>query len=143
MKVDKRSLGHIIYIAHANLTDASLQTFAPKEKIVEYAINLLTQKLIFGIIVIQMSATKAKGSSKNGRDSQSKRLGVKVYGGQTIKNGMIIVRQRGSKYYAGKDVQKAGDDTIFATKDGVVAFTRKTVKDFTGKKAEKVFVSVI
>ena len=58
-----------------------------------------------------MASTKAKGSSKNGRDSQSKRLGVKVYGGQTVRTGGIIIRQRGSKFYAGANVQKAGESS--------------------------------
>lgn len=90
-----------------------------------------------------MASTKAKGSSKNGRDSQSKRLGVKVYGGEQVKKGMIIIRQRGSKFYAGKDTSMAGDDTIFALKDGVVNFSNRTVKDFTGHRADKTFVNVI
>mgnify|MGYP000064716306 CR=1 FL=1 len=89
-----------------------------------------------------MASTKAKGSSKNGRDSQSKRLGVKVSGGSRVKLGMMIVRQRGSKVYAGANVRIAGDDSIYATKDGVVTFQEKKVKSFTGHQARKVFVSV-
>lgn len=90
-----------------------------------------------------MASTKAKGSSKNGRDSQSKRLGVKVYGGETVKAGMIIVRQRGSKYFTGENVMMGGDDTIFAIKDGIVAFQTRKVSAHTGKRDRKVFVSVI
>lgn len=90
-----------------------------------------------------MAHTKAKGSSKNGRDSQSKRLGVKVYGGQVVKIGGIIIRQRGSKYYTGEGVGLSGDDTIFAKKDGIVTFQRRRVRNFTGKRLEKVFVSVV
>lgn len=89
-----------------------------------------------------MASTKAKGSSKNGRDSRSKRLGVKVYGGQVIKRGGIIVRQRGSKVYTGVGVEKAGDDTIFATVDGTVVFHTKKVRSFSGHPAVKTFVSV-
>lgn len=89
-----------------------------------------------------MASTKAKGSTKNGRDSQSKRLGVKVFGGEQVKKGMIIVRQRGSKFYAGKNVMLGGDDTIFSIKDGVVSFERKSVKNFDGNRRPKVFVSV-
>lgn len=89
-----------------------------------------------------MASTKAKGSSKNGRDSQSKRLGVKVYGGEVVKRGGIIVRQRGSKVYTGTGVEKAGDDTIFATQDGVVVFHTKKIRSFSGHPAEKMFVSV-
>jgi len=89
-----------------------------------------------------MAHTKAKGSSKNTRDSASKRLGVKRFGGELVKKGMIILRQRGSKYYAGEGVMVGGDDTIFATKDGTVAFQTRKVRDFTGKDRAKVFVNV-
>lgn len=89
-----------------------------------------------------MASTKAKGSSKNGRDSQSKRLGVKVYGGQTVKRGDIIIRQRGSKFYTGINVEKAGDDSIYALKDGTVKFHVKKVRSFTGSQAIKTFVSI-
>lgn len=90
-----------------------------------------------------MASTKAKGSSKNGRDSQSKRLGVKVYGAQTIKRGGIIVRQRGSKFYAGQNVFMGGDDTIYAAIDGKVAFTSRKVTSFTGHRATKTVVNVV
>lgn len=89
-----------------------------------------------------MASTKAKGSTKNGRDSQSKRLGVKVYGGETIKEGMVIIRQRGSKYYMGENVRVGGDDTIYAAKDGVITFHTRKVRNFAGKRSEKMFVSV-
>lgn len=89
-----------------------------------------------------MSATKAKGSSKNGRDSQSKRLGVKVYGGEIINKGSIILRQRGSKFHAGDNTKMGGDDTIFAIKDGTVTFQKKTVKSFSGHRDSKTVVSV-
>lgn len=89
-----------------------------------------------------MASTKAKGSSKNGRDSRSKRLGVKIYGGQAVTKGMMIVRQRGSKFYAGTNVGLAGDDSIYAKTDGVVNFARKRIRNFTGKIVERTFVSV-
>jgi large subunit ribosomal protein L27 len=89
-----------------------------------------------------MASTKAKGSTKNGRDSQSKRLGVKRYGGQVVKIGDIIVRQRGSKFFVGVGVKLAGDDTIFAIKDGVVAFQTRKVSSHTGKRTSKTFVTV-
>lgn len=89
-----------------------------------------------------MASTKAKGSSKNGRDSRSKRLGVKVYGGEVIKKGGIIIRQRGSKFYAGTGVEQGGDDSIYAITDGVVTFEAKRIKSFTGKIVERMFVSV-
>ncbi len=69
-----------------------------------------------------MSHKKGLGSSSNGRDSNSKRLGVKVYGGQKVKAGGIIVRQRGTKFTAGLHVKRAGDDSLFALKAGDVIF---------------------
>ncbi len=71
-----------------------------------------------------MAHKKGQGSSRNGRDSESKRLGVKVFGGQTIKAGGIIVRQRGTKIHPGNNVGKGGDDTLFALINGVVTFER-------------------
>ena len=90
-----------------------------------------------------MASTKAKGSSKNGRDSQSKRLGVKVYGGQPVKTGGIIIRQRGSKFFAGSNVAVGGDDTIFAVKDGTVTFHQRKVESHTGRRSMKTVVSVL
>ncbi len=81
-----------------------------------------------------MAHKKGEGSVKNGRDSQSKRLGVKIFGGQAAVAGNIIIRQRGTVYHPGKNVGIGKDFTIFATKDGVVEF-RKT-------KGDKTFVSV-
>ena len=72
-----------------------------------------------------MAHKKGQGSSRNGRDSESKRLGVKVFGGQEIKAGGIIVRQRGTKIHPGNNVGRGGDDTLFAKSDGVVEFVTK------------------
>ena len=72
-----------------------------------------------------MAHKKAGGSSRNGRDSQSKRLGVKAYGGETITAGAIIVRQRGTKVHPGTNVGVGKDHTLFALVDGNVAFTVK------------------
>lgn len=72
-----------------------------------------------------MAHKKAGGSSKNGRDSESKRLGVKVYGGQSINAGGIIVRQRGTRLHAGVNVGCGKDHTLFAKADGVVRFETK------------------
>jgi len=72
-----------------------------------------------------MAHKKAGGSSRNGRDSQSKRLGVKAYGGEAINAGAIIVRQRGTKVHAGTNVGMGKDHTLFALVDGKVAFTVK------------------
>lgn len=69
-----------------------------------------------------MAHKKGVGSSRNGRDSNPKYLGVKVYGGQAIEAGNIIVRQRGTKFHPGTNVGRGGDDTLFATADGVVKF---------------------
>ena len=72
-----------------------------------------------------MAHKKAGGSSRNGRDSQAKRLGVKVYGGEAIRAGGIIVRQRGTKIHAGVNVGVGKDHTLFALVDGTVKYTRK------------------
>lgn len=73
-----------------------------------------------------MSKTKGGGSTRNGRDSNAQRLGVKVYDGTTVPAGAIIVRQRGTRFHPGQNVGRGGDDTLFATADGVVKFgTRK------------------
>jgi large subunit ribosomal protein L27 len=72
-----------------------------------------------------MAHKKGQGSSRNNRDSQSQRLGVKVYGGQSILAGGIIVRQRGTRYHPGRNVGRGKDDTLFALADGVVTFDRQ------------------
>ncbi len=69
-----------------------------------------------------MAHKKGGGSSRNGRDSESKRLGVKAFGGQAVTAGSIIVRQRGTRIHPGKGVGKGDDDTLFATADGLVKF---------------------
>jgi large subunit ribosomal protein L27 len=73
-----------------------------------------------------MSKTKGGGSTRNGRDSNAQRLGVKAFGGEEITAGTILIRQRGTKFHPGKNVGKGGDDTLFALVDGSVQFgTRK------------------
>ena len=72
-----------------------------------------------------MAHKKAGGSTENGRDSESKRLGVKVFGGQEINAGSIIVRQRGTKFHPGNNVGMGKDHTLFATAEGVVQFVTK------------------
>jgi len=89
-----------------------------------------------------MSKTKAAGSSKNGRDSQSKRLGVKRYGGQTVATGTILLRQRGSKYEAGENVGTGVDYTLYATTAGSVAYKQVRKTTFSGKKLRKTVVFV-
>ena len=71
-----------------------------------------------------MAHKKSGGSAKNGRDSQSKRLGVKAYAGQTVTAGSIIVRQRGTRFHPGRNVRRANDDSLFALRDGIVQFER-------------------
>ncbi len=71
-----------------------------------------------------MASKKAGGSTKNGRDSNSQRLGVKVFGGESIRSGGIIVRQRGTKFHIGKNVRLGRDFTIYSVIDGKVAFER-------------------
>jgi large subunit ribosomal protein L27 len=72
-----------------------------------------------------MAHKKGTGSTRNGRDSRSQRLGVKRYGGQVVKAGNILIRQRGTKVHPGKNVGRGGDDTLFALIDGVVTFEHK------------------
>ena len=72
-----------------------------------------------------MAHKKGASSSSNGRDSQAKRLGVKRYGGQQVKAGEILVRQRGTKFHPGENVGRGGDDTLFALAAGAVEFTTK------------------
>jgi large subunit ribosomal protein L27 len=77
-----------------------------------------------------MAHKKGGGSSRNGRDSESKRLGVKAFGGQEVTAGSIIVRQRGTKIHPGRGVGKGGDDTLFATQAGVVGFHQSRGRRF-------------
>lgn len=90
-----------------------------------------------------MATRKAGGSTALGRDSISKRLGVKIYGGQAAQEGNILVRQRGTKYHAGKNVERGADDTLFSLIDGTVQFEERKVKAFTGKLAKRMFVHVV
>ena len=83
-----------------------------------------------------MAHKKAGGSSKNGRDSESKRLGVKLFGGQAVIAGNIIIRQRGTPVHAGRNVGMGRDHTLFAKKDGHVKFEKKGPKN-------RQFVSVV
>ena len=84
-----------------------------------------------------MAHKKGQGSAKNGRDSISKRLGVKKYGGQLVRSGNIIIRQRGTRILPGKNVGRGGDDTLFALIDGYVDFKTR------GKKRKQVSINAI
>lgn len=89
-----------------------------------------------------MAHTKAGGSTSLGRDSQSKRLGIKRFAGQFVRSGNILVRQRGSRYAAGVNVRKTGDDTLMAIQSGYVAFRTRKTRRFDGKLRAKTFVDV-
>jgi len=89
-----------------------------------------------------MSKTKAAGSTRLGRDSQPKYLGVKVSGGQKVQPGGIIIRQRGTKYVPGKNVRRGKDDTLYAAIRGVVEFVSKKIKKFDGSKRIAKIVNV-
>lgn len=89
-----------------------------------------------------MSKTKAGGTSKNNRDSQGQRLGLKVFGGQAVKTGDVIVRQVGMNKRAGKGTFLSRNYTIHAAKDGVVKFGERRVKSFGGRSMRRVEVTV-
>ena len=90
-----------------------------------------------------MAHKKAGGSTSLGRDSASKRLGVKLSDGQWAKTGSIIIRQRGTKYYPGTNVKRANDDSLFSLVNGFVKFTTKKVKRFDGSLKSRKIVSVL
>ncbi|HEX9664912.1 MAG TPA: 50S ribosomal protein L27 [Patescibacteria group bacterium] len=90
-----------------------------------------------------MAHKKAGGSTSLGRDSQSKRLGVKLFDGQFARAGAILVRQRGSKVRPGKNVGQGVDDTLFALKPGLVKFTRKKLRRFNGQLKLAKFVNIL
>ncbi len=90
-----------------------------------------------------MAHKKAAGSTKNGRDSVAKRLGVKIFGGQTVKSGNIIIRQRGTQFFPGENASMGKDHTIFALADGVVKFTEKQLKKYDGQVHKDKFVNII
>ena len=89
-----------------------------------------------------MSKTKSTGATKLGRDSRPKYQGVKLFEGQEVKPGMIIVRQRGTKFLPGKNVKKGADDTIFSLKQGKVKFTTRKKKNFDGSQRTAKIVNV-
>lgn len=90
-----------------------------------------------------MAHTKSGGSTQLGRDSISKRLGIKKNHGETVKAGEIIVRQRGTKYLPGTNVKRAGDDTLYAAKNGRVAFVEKKKVRFDGSIRYATVVRVV
>ena len=90
-----------------------------------------------------MAHKKAGGSANNLKDSQSKRLGLKLHDGEIAKPGAILVRQRGTKYHAGTNVRIGKDDTLFSTANGIVKFTKKKLKKFNGQLKLTTFVNVV
>ena len=89
-----------------------------------------------------MAHKKSGGTTRLGRDSAAQRLGVKIYSGQPARAGEIIIRQRGTKYRPGEGVRRAGDDTLYAAKAGVVRFYKKYVRRFTGIGKKATYVSI-
>jgi len=90
-----------------------------------------------------MAHKKAAGSTSNGRDSQAKRLGVKIFGGQTVRAGNIIIRQRGTSWHPGENVGLGKDHTIFALTDGKVRFRQKQLRKYDGRVFKETFVHVV
>ncbi|OHA45882.1 MAG: 50S ribosomal protein L27 [Candidatus Terrybacteria bacterium RIFCSPLOWO2_01_FULL_44_24] len=90
-----------------------------------------------------MSKTKASGSTKLGRDSISKRLGVKLFAGERAKAGSILIRQRGTKFLPGENVKRAADDTLFSLTVGIVKFRAIKKKRFDGRSRISNIVSVV
>ncbi|MBU0646417.1 50S ribosomal protein L27 [Patescibacteria group bacterium] len=89
-----------------------------------------------------MAHKKAGGSTSLGRDSQGKRLGVKISDGSVTKTGQIIVRQRGTKIHPGKNVRRGNDDTLYAAVDGIVKFSKKKAENFHGAMQKRTYASV-
>jgi len=90
-----------------------------------------------------MAHKKAAGSTSNGRDSQAKRLGIKIWGGQVVQSGYIIVRQRGTKYHPGQNVGLGKDHTIFALTSGKVKFQQKQMRKYDGRVFKETNVNVV
>jgi large subunit ribosomal protein L27 len=89
-----------------------------------------------------MAHKKAGGSTSLGRDSKSKRLGVKIFGNQAVKTGQVIIRQKGTKYHAGKNVRMGGDSTLYSLANGLVKFQNKMTKKFHGNLRKTKVVNV-
>jgi len=90
-----------------------------------------------------MAHKKAGGSSSNLKDSKGQRLGVKLFGGEFAKAGSIVVRQRGTKFFAGKNTKRSNDDSIFAIKEGFVEFKKKMKRGYDNRLKQRVEVNVV
>ena len=99
--------------------------------------------LLFGKILFVMAHKKAGGTAKNLRDSKPKYLGVKLYDGERAKAGSVLVRQRGTRILAGKNVKIGKDHTLYAVKEGVVKFSEKRKVRFDGKEKRYKIVNVV
>ncbi len=100
-------------------------------------------RLAFCLFIIHMAHKKAGGSTALGRDSESKRLGVKKTDGEFAQAGAIIIRQRGTKYHVGKNVKRGNDDTLFAVKAGFVKFSTKKLRKYDGSLKTAKLVNVV
>lgn len=89
-----------------------------------------------------MAHKKAVSSVDNGRDSISKRLGVKRFGGELVFSGNVLIRQRGTKFHAGTNVKRTSDDTLISMTDGIISFTKKKVRAFNGNLTKRTYISV-
>ena len=89
-----------------------------------------------------MATTKASGTTRLGRYSEAKRLGVKLFAGQNAKPGDIIIRQRGTKFIAGKNVRRGSDDTLYSVAKGIVQFSTKNKTRFDGNRRKVKVVNV-
>lgn len=89
-----------------------------------------------------MAHKKAGGSTQLGRESESKRLGVKIYSGQPAAAGQIIIRQRGTRYIAGEGVKMGGDDTLYAGISGLVHFRRRQKRNFAGVNKTRTIIEI-
>jgi len=90
-----------------------------------------------------MAHKKAQWSTNNGRDSNAKRLGVKLFGGQKAISGNIIVKQKGNKFWPAEGVSQGKDFTLYATREGTVTFTQKKRTRFDGRKYKDTYISVV
>jgi len=90
-----------------------------------------------------MAHKKAQWSTSNGRDSNAKRLGVKLFGGQKAISGNIIVKQKGNKFWPAEGVSQGRDFTLYATREGTVTFTQKKRTRFDGRKYKDTYISVV
>lgn len=90
-----------------------------------------------------MAHKKAGGSVKNNRDSRSKRLGVKVFGSEKVVAGEILIRQRGTKFHAGKNVKRASDDSLISLIGGTLEFVKRKVLAFNGNLQKRTFLNVV